>query len=53
MFSMLDYVNMMLESESELTKSEFKRIRNYGSSSELEEAVRKMEEAGGYENLPD
>ena len=39
--------------EEELTKSKFKEIRNCGTEDELLEALEKMEEMGGYENLPE
>jgi len=52
--SMLDFVNeMILSNDKSLTKSEFADIRRHGTVDELEEAVEKMEAAGGYDNLSD
>lgn len=49
--SILDYINRYISQEKPLTIEEFTRIRNFGSEDELQEALEKMEAAGGYENL--
>lgn len=49
--TMLDYINSCIDQEKPLTVEEFTRIRNYGTEEELQEALEKMEAAGGYENL--
>ena len=49
--TMLDYINSCISQEQPLTIEEFTRIRNYGTEEELQEALEKMEAAGGYENL--
>lgn len=46
--SMLDYINAMQLAEGKLTLEEWTNIRNAGTPEEIEEAVRKMEEQGGY-----
>ena len=52
--SIMDFINETIEADAQkITKSEFKYIRNNGTSAELEEAVAKMEAAGGYDNLDD
>ncbi len=42
---------MALDKLSDMTKEDFKRIRNHGTVEELEEAVAAMAAKGGYENL--
>ena len=51
--TMLELLQLMVERENHpvLTKKEFTRIRNEGTPEQLEEAVAKMMEQGGYENL--
>lgn len=49
--SMLDYINAMQSAASKLTLEEWTNIRNTGTPEEIEEAVRKMEEQGGYDAL--
>lgn len=49
--TMLDYINRCIDQGEPLTIEEFTRIRNFGSEEELQEALEKMEAAGGYENL--
>lgn len=49
--TMLDYIMLQVNQEQPLTVEEFTRIRNYGTEEELQEALEKMEAAGGYENL--
>lgn len=49
--SMLDYINAMQLAEDKLTLEEWTRIRNNGTPDEIEEAVRKMEDQGGYDAL--
>lgn len=52
--SMLDFIESKIKEEKEtITKSQFKWIRNNGTEEELEKAVEKMMQAGGYENLAD
>lgn len=54
--SMMDWINACIAAENDnapLTKKEFAEIRNNGTPEELEEAVKKMEAAGGYECLGD
>lgn len=54
MASLLDWINANIEIEDRpLTKSEFKKIRNCGSKATLEDAVIRMEAAGGYDCLDD
>lgn len=50
--SVLEWIEMTLDPDK-ITKKEFKFIRNNGTKRELEEAIRKMEEMGGYESLSD
>lgn len=52
--SMLDFLNKMAES-SKLTKSKFGRIMHSDEYTEeqRQEALEKMELAGGYDNLDD
>ena len=49
--NMLEYINAMMSAESKLTLEEWTNIRNNGTPEEIEEAVRKMEEQGGYDAL--
>lgn len=49
--NMLDYINAMMSAEGKLTMEEWTNIRNNGTPEEIEEAVRKMEEQGGYDAL--
>lgn len=51
--SVMDFINlaMAIQNSDTLTKKEFTRIRNEGTPEQLEEAVAKMEAAGGYDNL--
>lgn len=50
--TMLDLMNMMIAAERyPITKAEFTRIRREGTPEEIEEAVERMMNAGGYENL--
>lgn len=49
--SMLEYINAMMSAEGKLTLEEWTNIRNSGTPEEIEEAVRKMEEQGGYDAL--
>lgn len=49
--SMSVYDFLMLSAQRKLTKEEFKRIRNEGSTEELERAVEQMMAQGGYDNL--
>lgn len=50
--SIMDWINMSLD-PNKLTKQEFTFIRNNGSKEELEEALARMEQCGGYDNLID
>lgn len=45
--------DIIMETAMEITKVELSKVRRYGTDEELEDAVRRMEEAGGYENLAD
>lgn len=54
--SVLDYINAMIAAEErrangELTYDEWCDIRRNGTPEEIEEAVARMVEQGGYENL--
>lgn len=53
--SILDCINSMIEAESrkgaELTYEEWCDIRRNGSPEEIEEAVERMMDQGGYDNL--
>lgn len=49
--NMLEYINAMMSAEGKLTLEEWTNIRNNGTPEEIEEAVRKMEEQGGYDAL--
>lgn len=54
--SVLDYINSMMELEQAkgsgtLTLEEWCTIRRNGTPEEIEEAVARMEEQGGYANL--
>lgn len=49
--TMLDYINSCINREKPPTVEEFTRIRNFGTEEELQEALEKMEAAGGYDNL--
>ena len=50
--SMLDLMNMLIAAEKyPITRAEFARIRREGTPEEIEEAVERMMNAGGYENL--
>lgn len=51
--SMLDFINAVVASENggPITKEEFTFIRNNGTPEEIEDAVQRMEAAGGYDNL--
>lgn len=49
--SMLDYINAMQSTAGKLTWEKWTEIRNFGTPEEIEEAVRKMEEQGGYDAL--
>ena len=55
MTTMLDYINAAIAYEQErgkkLTYDEWCRIRRTGTPEEIEEAVERMEAAGGYDNL--
>ena len=48
--SIFDFIQTMASSDK-LTKEKFKNIRNNGSEEELEKAITRMEQMGGYENL--
>lgn len=50
--SLMDWINMSLDPDK-ITKQRFKYIRNHGTKEELEEALARMEQCGGYENLID
>jgi hypothetical protein len=52
--TVLDFIMASAEAEREgrkITKEEFTYIRNHGTKEEIQEAVEKMEAAGGYDNL--
>lgn len=52
--TMMDYINQMIEREQAgdtITLEEWTRIRNNGTPEEIQEAVERMEAAGGYDNL--
>lgn len=49
--NMLEYINAMMSAEGKLTLKEWTNIINNGTPEEIEEAVRKMEEQGGYDAL--
>lgn len=52
--TMMDYINQMIEREqagADITLEEWTRIRNNGTPEEIQEAVERMEAAGGYDNL--
>lgn len=51
--TMLDFINATIEAERRgtLTYDEWCDIRRNGSPEEIEEAVERMEAAGGYDNL--
>ena len=42
---------MALDKLGDMTKEDFKKIRNHGTEEELKEAVLAMAAKGGYENL--
>lgn len=42
---------LALDKLGDLTKEDFKKIRNHGTEEELKEAVLAMAAKGGYENL--
>lgn len=50
---MLDFINAAAEAERKggLTKEEFTRIRRTGTPEEIAEAVERMMNMGGYDNL--
>lgn len=53
--SMLDFINATIAAQEnrsgKITYDEWCRIRREGSPEEIEEAVERMEAAGGYDNL--
>lgn len=52
--TMMDYINQMIERErmgDTITLEEWTYIRNNGTPEEIQEAVERMEAAGGYDNL--
>lgn len=52
--NMLDYINARIAAQANgqtLTYDEWCEIRRNGTPEEIEEAVERMEAAGGYENL--
>lgn len=49
--SMLDYINAMQSATGKLTLEEWTTIRNTGTPEEIEEAVQRMAEQGGYDAL--
>lgn len=50
--TMLDWIRIHSNGDV-ITKTEFTQIRNCGSPEEIADAVSRMEEAGGYDNLED
>lgn len=52
--SMMDFINATIAAQSggaKITYDEWCRIRREGTPEEIEEAVERMEAAGGYDNL--
>lgn len=50
--SMLDFIMAAAEAEGNpITREEFARIRRTGTPDEIAEAVERMMDAGGYDNL--
>ena len=51
--TMLDFIMASAEAEQRggITLAEFTEIRRHGTPEEIQEAVERMEAAGGYDNL--
>lgn len=50
--TVMDWIQQAIEAgEKKITLEEFTRIRNEGTPEEIQEAVERMEAAGGYDNL--
>lgn len=49
--TMLDFIETMARAGSSITREEFAEAMRSGDEAVIEEAVEKMEAAGGYDNL--